>query len=189
MRSMNCASLAALCILSILFPSVGWAQTDAQANTQANSASQKKSAPASETDVQMKNVQAYIELLRQNVRQQKAEIMGSMMLLSASDAAKFWPIYETYESQLDKLNEQRVGNIKEYARNYDQMTDAKADELIQKALAYRRERAQLLANTYDTVKQALGAVTAARFAQIESQLLLLIDLQIDSSLPIVGQGS
>jgi hypothetical protein len=38
------------------------------------------------------------------------------------------------------------------------------------------------------VKQALGAVTAARFAQIENQLLLLIDLQIADSLPIVGQS-
>jgi hypothetical protein len=33
----------------------------------------------------------------------------------------------------------------------------------------------------------LGAVTAARFAQIEEQLLLIIDLQIASSLPIVGE--
>jgi len=32
-------------------------------------------------------------------------------------------------------------------------------------------------------------VTAARFAMVEHQLLLVIDLQIDSSLPIVGQGS
>jgi hypothetical protein len=39
------------------------------------------------------------------------------------------------------------------------------------------------------VKESLGAVTAARFAQIEDQLLLIIDLQIASSLPIVGEGS
>jgi len=35
----------------------------------------------------------------------------------------------------------------------------------------------------------LGAVTAARFIQVENQLLLLIDLQITSSLPIVSQAS
>ena len=55
--------------------------------------------------------------------------MGSMMLLSAQDAAKFWPIYDNYDTQLTKLNDQRVENIKEYAQNYDDMTDAKADEL------------------------------------------------------------
>lgn len=69
------------------------------------------------------------------------------------------------------------------------MTDEKADELIQKSLAYQKQRAELLAQTYDKLKQTLGAITAARFAQVEHQLLLIIDLQIASSPPIVGQGS
>lgn len=185
MRSLNRQWLPMLFILSILTVPLCWAQTDAETNAQPT---QKESAP-SETDVQTKNLQAYISLLRQNVRQQKAEIMGSMMLLSASDASKFWPIYEEYDAELTKLNDQRVENIKQYARNYDHMTDQKADELVQNALTYQKQRAELLANTYGKVKEALGSVTAARFAQIENQLLLLIDLQITSSLPIVGQSS
>ena len=32
----------------------------------------------------------------------------------------------------------------------------------------------------------MGAITAARFVQVENQLLLIIDLQIASSLPIAG---
>ena len=69
------------------------------------------------------------------------------------------------------------------------MTDAKADELIQKSLAYQKQRSDLFAKTYERVKQAVGAITAARFAQVEHQLLLIIDLQITSSLPVVGEGS
>jgi hypothetical protein len=38
---------------------------------------------------------------------------------------------------------------------------------------------------YERVKSALSAKTAARFLQVEHQLLLIIDLQIASSLPIV----
>src|ERR1700741_1842806 len=75
-----------------------------------------------EEDAQKKNLQAYVNLLRSDVRQQKAEIMGSVMALSASDAAKFWPIYSQYEAELTKLNDQRVDNIKEYARTYTEMT-------------------------------------------------------------------
>ena len=135
------------------------------------------------------NIQAYIDLLRGNVRQQKAEMMGAVMQLSAADAAKFWPIYEQYDQELAKLNDQRVANIKDYASAYDQMTDEKADELIQKALSYRKQRSELLAKYYQQVKQALGGITAARFVQVEDQLLLIIDLQIDSSLPIVGESS
>jgi len=57
------------------------------------------------------------------------------------------------------------------------MTDEKADELIRKFVGVSKQRAELLATTYDRVKQAVGAITAARFAQVEHQLLLIIDLQ------------
>jgi hypothetical protein len=130
------------------------------------------------------NMQAYIELLRSDVRQDKAEIMGSVMQLSAADAAKFWPIYSEYDAELNKLNDLRVANIREYESKYYEMTDEKADELIQKALSYRKQRSELIATYYERVKKALGGVTAARFILVEDQLLLIIDLQINSSLPV-----
>jgi hypothetical protein len=140
-------------------------------------------------DAQEMNVQEYVELLRSDVRQQKDEMMGAVMQLSAADAAKFWPIYSEYDAELTKVNDLRMANIQEYARSYPEMTDEKADELIQNELAYEKQRTELLAKYYDRIKQALGAVTAARFVQVEHQLLSIIDLQVDSSLPIVGQGS
>ncbi len=135
------------------------------------------------------NIQAYITLLRSNVRQQKAEMLGEVMQLSAADAAKFWPIYDEYDKELTKLNDLRIANIQEYASAYDQMTDEKADGLVEKALSYRKQRSELLAKYYERVKQALGGITAARFIQVEDQLLSIIDLQIDSSLPVVGPSS
>lgn len=165
--------------LAVVLPTVrGQSQTD-QAPSGATAAQAPKEL----------NLQEYIELLRKDVRQQKSQIMGAVMALSTDDAAKFWPIYSDYDQQLTKLNNKRVENIKEYARSYDQMNDEKADELIKNALAYQKERNELLARTYEQVKQTLGAVTAARFVQVEHQLLLIIDLQIISSLPIVSQAS
>jgi len=148
-------------------------------------------APSTATtqDAKELNLQEYINLLRADVRQQKAQIMGAVMVLSTDDAAKFWPIYSEYDAELTKLNNKRVENIQEYARTYDQMTDAKADELIKSALAYQKERNELLTKTYERVKQSLGAVTAARFVQVEHQLLLILDLQIISSLPVISQAS
>jgi hypothetical protein len=175
-----------LLIVPFILPLLAASPVKAQTTTQST---EKKAAPSPQADAEKKNLQVYVDLLRRDVRQQKSEIMGSVMALSADDAAKFWPIYSEYDAELAKLNDQRLENIKEYARAYNQMTDAKADELIQNAVAYRKQRADLLAKTYDKVKQALGAITAARFAQVEDQLLLIIDLQIDSSLPIVGQSS
>ena len=182
MKSARTLMVVALFVVPLLAASPCRAQIETKTTD-------KSTAPSPETDTQKKNLQVYVDLLRKDVRQQKAEIMGAIMVLSPDDAAKFWPIYSEYDVELTKLNGQRVENIKEYARTYNAMTDEKADELIRKSLAYQKQRAELLAETYDRVKQAVGAITAARFAQVEHQLLLIIDLQIVSSLPVVEQGS
>jgi hypothetical protein len=147
---------------------------------------QKQASPAAMMDTQQKNLQEYIELLRSDVRDQKDEVMGFIMALDVDQSAKFWPIYSEYDAELTKLNDLRVANIQEYAHSYDQMTDAKADELIQNAFQYRKQRSELLAKYYGRVKDSLGAIEAARFLQIEDQLLAIVDLQIASASPIVG---
>src|SRR5271157_2405929 len=132
------------------------------------------------------NTREYIALLRKDVSAGKAKLLGMMMQFDAQDAAKFWPIYRDYDAELNKLNDLRVANIKEYARTYTEMTNEKADELIKNAMAYQKQRDELLAKYYERVKQELGAITAARFVQVEHQLLTIIDLKIDSALPVVG---
>lgn len=182
MKSVNRVLLAMLFLAFLFAPYPGQAQTGSQ---------KPKSTPAAApaADDETKNIDAYIALMRRAVQQEKSEIMGSVMALNAQDAAKFWPIYSSYDEELTKLNDQRVANFKEYARTYNDMTDAKADELIQKGMAFQKQRAELLAKTYDQMKAALGAITAARFVQVEHQLLSLIDLKIAASLPVVGSGS
>jgi hypothetical protein len=182
MKNMAAGWLPFLVIFA--FPPATGPQNNAQA-----AKTEKQATPASSSDTQAKNIQEYIELLRSNVRQEKAQIMGAVMQLSADDAAKFWPIYAEYNAELTKVNDQLVANIEEYARSYGQLTDAKADELVQNLMAYQKTRAELLAKYYDRVKQSLGGITAARFLQVENQLLQIIDLQIDSSLPLVGESS
>jgi hypothetical protein len=173
-----------LVLILLVFVPAAWSQNKTQP---AKAAAQAAASP--NADAQKKNIQEYIALLRSDVRQQKAEMVGAVMQLSAADAAKFWPIYGEYDTELTKVNDLRVTNIQEYARTYSEMTDAKADELIQNAMGYEKQRSELLAKYYERVKHVLGAITAARFVQVEHQLLLIIDLQVASSLPVVGQGS
>jgi hypothetical protein len=144
-----------------------------------------KTATTAQTPEEL-NTRAYIALLRKDVSAEKAKLLGTVMQFDAEDAAKFWPIYRDYDAELNKLNDMRVANIQEYARMYTQMTAEKADELIKNGMAYQKQRGELLAKYYERVKQELGAVTAARFVQVEHQLLMIIDLKLSSSLPVVG---
>jgi hypothetical protein len=135
------------------------------------------------------NLDQEIRMLRRDIRADKAKVIGTAMQLDAEQSTKFWPIYKEYESQLTKLNDLREANIREYAKNYANMSDNKADELVNAAIAYHKKRIDLVANTYDKVRSALGSPIAARFVQAESELLNIIDLQIQSSLPLIwGSG-
>ena len=108
-----------------------------------------------------------------------------MMQFSEDEDAKFWPIYREYDAQLARINDERIAGIKEYALVYDKMTDDVADRLARMALDLEARRNALTAQFYDRFKSALSARTAARFLQVERQILLILDLQIASSLPIV----
>ncbi len=146
-----------------------------------------KSPTTVQNRTQKANVDEYIDLIRSNVRQEKAQILGAVMQLSASDAAKFWPIYNEYDAELAKLNKMRSDNILEYANSYGSMTEDKADTLIATAVQYEKDRTELLAKYYPRMKEVIGSIDAARFLQVEHQLLLIIDLQIASNLPLVQE--
>jgi hypothetical protein len=171
-----------------IFAGVAQAQEAAPAQKQGEQPAAKFQAKAKKAPVtaQELNLQEYVTLLRHNVRSEKIQLMGAVMLLDPDEAAKFWPIYRDYDGELTKLNDLRVANIEEYSKAYNDMTDEKADQLIRNAIQYQQQRDQLLAKYYGQVRDALGGITAARFLQVEHQLLLIIDLQIASSLPVVG---
>ena len=156
---------AGLAVIAFLLPvAASLAQDTAPPQKPPAKAAAKSTAPNNQ------NIDAYIKLLRKDVRSQKSAVMSEVMQLDPDEAAKFWPIYRDYDAELTKVNDLRIANIKEYSDSYNQMTDAKADELIHNAMTYQKQRAELLAKYYERMKQELGAVTAARFAQVEYQL-------------------
>ncbi len=159
--------------------SAAMAQSTAAGTAAAPAASPAPSASSKQ------NLAEDIKLLRKDVRAQKQKIMGEAMGLDADQSKKFWPIYKDYDRELNKLNDLRLGNITAYAQNYSNMTDNKADELVNGAIAYHKKRIDLLASTYDKVRGALGAPLAARFVQVENTLNTLIDLQIQTNLPLM----
>jgi len=169
-RSLTCGGLAAAALL--VCSSAALAQATPGASSAAASTSKQ-------------NLAEEIKMLRKDLRAEKSKIMGEAMGLDADQGKKFWPIYKDYDRQLAKLNDVRLGNITAYAQNYNNMTDNKADEIVNGAIAYQKKRIDLLANTYDKVRAALGSPLAARFAQVESALLNIIDLQIQSNLPLI----
>ena len=87
-------------------------------------------------------------------------------------------------ADLAKINDDRFKLIRDYAGSYDNITDPIADRLALGALDLESRRHELKVRYYNRFKSVLSPKTAARFLQVENQILLLLDLQIAASLPI-----
>ena len=140
------------------------------------------------TSDQELNIQAYVELLRSNVRKSKSQIIGQVMQFDTDQAAKFWPIYKQFEADLTKIGDQTAALVKRYADNYSDMTNDVADQLANKLLSIEQQRNDLKRQYYQKFKTALDPILAARFLQVENQLEKVVDLQIASQLPVI-QGA
>ena len=128
---------------------------------------------------------AWFDLIRADIREDKAEFVGEAMSLSVDEAAVFWPLYEEYEAELKLIWDSHLELIEEYAANFEGMSDEKANELGEWALDLEVQRIQLLKETFRTMSDDMSAVTAARFIQIENRIDMLVNLEIMSELPML----
>ena len=151
--------------------------------TSLSAAAQSKQ--VTEPEARTLNLSAYVELLRGELRTEKVAIITQVMGFSEAEDKAFWPIYREYDLAMAKLGDERAELIQTYAKNYTNVTDAVADQLATRAMDLQAKRHAALVGCYERVKKATSPRTALRFLQVEHQLLLLIDLQIAASLPIV----
>ncbi len=131
------------------------------------------------------NVNAYIELLRSDVKTQKVAIIAEVMQFTKSESSAFWPIHREYEHELSGIIDDRIELIKDYAQNYDSLTDEKAKKLAKTVFALEKRRTKLKKKYFRKFERALSATIAAKFIQVENQINLLIDLQMYSELPFI----
>ncbi len=128
---------------------------------------------------------SYLEFLRTDLRLQKREIIAETMELTIEQTEIFWPIYKEYEIELDKITKERLKLIKDYAENYYNLTNEVADRLAGKKHELDAKRNNLLWKYYNKFKAELNPIDAAMFYQVESQLLMLIDVQVAGEVPII----
>ena len=107
------------------------------------------------------------------------------MQFTSDEAAKFWPLYKTYEQTRKGLTEERLAIIKDYAKNFSAMTDAKAAELMQRALGLEEKSAGAKRSFLAELGKVFPAKTVARFYQVHTRIDMLIDATLAGEVPLV----
>jgi len=115
----------------------------------------------------------------------KVEVVKEALNLEGAKADAFWPVYRKYQLDLDKIGDKRIALIKEYAANFDSMTDAKAKTLVKQALDLQTQRTALLKNYYGQFEKVIGSIDAAKLVQVEHLIMALVDVQLAAEMPLI----
>jgi Spy/CpxP family protein refolding chaperone len=126
-----------------------------------------------------------VELLRANLRANRKNLMAQNMNLTADEATKFWPIFDQYRKEAIKPNDERWALIKEYAANYNTMTDAQAQGYIQRATDVDQQLLALRLRYVPIFEKVISAKKVALWYQIDRHIDLMINLQLSSVIPMV----
>lgn len=161
--------LSTLLVATLAIPTVhtSFAQTQANSSAQQNTVDQD------------------VDLLRKDVRSQKKQIIAANLQLTDAESEKFWPVYDQYTAELVKINDAKYAAIKEYAQNYGTLTDDRATALTKQIIAVDGQVAQLREKYVPIVNKVLPGKKTALFFQLDRRLVMLIDIQLATQIPMV----
>ena len=98
-----------------------------------------------------------IKLFREDVRSERKQLVAANLPLTDTEATKFWPIYEEYAAEVWKIGDARVALIKEYLQSYDTMTDAQANDFMNRSAAIDQQFSALLTKYVPIFEKVISA--------------------------------
>jgi hypothetical protein len=126
-----------------------------------------------------------IQLLRQDIRSKKKQLIAANLTLTDAEATKFWPVYDQYTNELVQINNEKYAVIKDYASNWGTMTDAQALSLTKRWMDMEGKVAALRAKYLPIVNGVLPGTKTATFFQLDRRIQMMVDLQLSSQIPLV----
>jgi len=75
-----------------------------------------------------------IQLIRSDIQSDKNDIIADTMEFTEAESKAFWPVYRDYARDQQKIGDKFVQLVKDYAQQYDSMTDAQAKDMTERFL-------------------------------------------------------
>ncbi len=130
---------------------------------------------------------ANMEILMEKVKADKKLVVAMNMNLSDAEAKDFWPIYNDYQANLQKLNQRMGVLISDYADAYNSgsISDDTAGKLIKEWLQAEAEEMKLLGANVKKLAKVLPAKKVMRYLQIENKIRALVKFGLAAEIPLV----
>ena len=123
--------------------------------------------------------------LRQEAGQDRRNIVRANMLLTETESARFWPLYDEYRAERQKIGDRRVRLITDFLAQEHSMTEDAARTLANEDFAILKDTGELKAKWYKKMTKELSDRTIARFFHIDEKLDAAADIALAANIPLI----
>ena len=128
-----------------------------------------------------------MEILKQKIKADKKLVVAGNMDLNEAEAKQFWPLYDSYQKELEQLNQKLGKTITEYAEAFNKgpVPNDTAKKLMSEVLNAEEQEVKLKRSYAEKVGKVLPAMKAARYIQIENKIRAVVKAELAQAIPLV----
>jgi hypothetical protein len=123
--------------------------------------------------------------LRQEAGQDRRDIVRANMLLTETESARFWPLYDGYRAERQKIGDRRVRLITDFLAQKNSMSEDEARALANEDFAILKDTGELKTKWYKKMTKELSERTVARFFHIDEKLDAAADIALAANIPLI----
>lgn len=141
---------------------------------------------AQAADPAVQALEDHLKIVRGDIMEQRKSALTTLIQLDASQAKVFWPLKEQYDAELQKIGDARRALLGEYAKVYKNLTPESARDFALRSLKLDEERNNLRRKYFELMSEKVSPIAAAQFLQLERQFETMMDLKVQTVVPLAG---
>jgi len=128
------------------------------------------------------------EAARKLIEKERRIVFAAEMNLGEPQREAFWKVYNEYAAELKVVDEARIKLLGDYARNFDNMSDEFAGEMLKNYFDQEKTRLKIRDKYRRRFQKVLTLTQVARFYQVENKLDAIYEFQLSSQIPLIEES-
>ncbi len=104
---------------------------------------------------------------KERVDAMKIGFLTDRLNLTSEEAKTFWPVYNMYTEELEKLRNSRRENINNKKNNFDDMEDSELEKSVDNEIIFRQNELEILKKYHPQFKKILPIKKVAKLYKSE----------------------
>ena len=129
-------------------------------------------------------IEELLVAVRGDLQSERAEIMAKNLTLNSEQAAKFWPVYNSYQQEQNAIMDDQLKGIQRFIETFDKADDASALAFINAHLDRDARMVALRQKWLGEFQKVVGTKVAVRAIQIDRRLSLAHQLYFTTRIPL-----